>query len=64
MLKNKNVFIMADRSILKNTKVFECFSMHLDVFVLYFIVLVVYLNIFECISHVLIIYLWYILMYL
>jgi amino acid permease len=47
MLKYKNVFIMVDRCILKNTRVFECFSMHLGVFVLYFIVLVVYFNVFE-----------------
>jgi hypothetical protein len=49
MLKYKNVFIMVDRCILKNTKVFECFSMHLDVFILYLIVLVVYFNVIQCI---------------
>jgi hypothetical protein len=49
MLKYKNVFIMFDRCVLKDTKVFECFSMHLDVFVVYFIVLVVYFNVFQCI---------------
>jgi hypothetical protein len=47
MLKYKNVFIMVDRCIFKNTKVFECFSMHLGVFVLYFIVLVIYFNVIQ-----------------
>jgi hypothetical protein len=47
MLKYKNVFIMVDT--LKNIKVFECFSLHLGVFILYFIVLVVYFNIIQCI---------------
>jgi hypothetical protein len=41
----KNVFSMVDKCILKDTKVFECFSIHLDVFVVYFIVLVVYFNV-------------------
>jgi hypothetical protein len=49
MLKYKNVFIMVDRCILINTKVFECFSMHLGVYILYFIVLVVYFNVIQCI---------------
>jgi hypothetical protein len=31
---------------LKDTKVFECFSMHLVVFIVHFIVFVVYFNIF------------------
>jgi hypothetical protein len=46
MLKYKNVFIMVDGCIFKNTKVFECFSMHLGVFLLYFIVLIVSFNVF------------------
>jgi hypothetical protein len=36
---------MVDRCILKDTKVFECFLMHLSVFLVYFIVLVVYFNV-------------------
>jgi hypothetical protein len=69
---------MVDKCILKDTKIFEFFSMHLDVFIVYFIVFVVfqcfsmyiikiYKNVFECIYSVLKkidVYLWCILMYL
>jgi hypothetical protein len=40
---------MVDRCILKDTKVCECFSIHLGVFTVYFIVLVVYFNVVRCI---------------
>jgi hypothetical protein len=40
---------MVDRCILKDTKIFECFAMHLRIFIVYFIVLVVYFNIIQCI---------------
>jgi hypothetical protein len=40
---------MVDKCILKDTKVFECFKMHLGVFILYFIVSVVYYNVIQCI---------------
>jgi hypothetical protein len=43
------VFLMVNRCILKDTKVFECFSMHLGVFTTYFIILVVYFNLIRCI---------------
>jgi hypothetical protein len=49
ILKCKNVSFMVDRCILKDTKVFECCSMHLDVFIVYFNVLVVYFNVIQCI---------------
>jgi hypothetical protein len=45
-VKYKNVFLVVDRCILKDTKVFECFSMHLFIFVVYFNILVVYFNVF------------------
>jgi hypothetical protein len=45
-VKYKNVFLVVDRCILKGTKVFECFSMHLVIFVVYFNILVVYFSIF------------------
>ena len=45
-VKYKNIFLVVDRCILKDTKVFECFSMHLIIFVLYFNKLVVYFNVF------------------
>jgi hypothetical protein len=48
-IKYKNIFLIINRCILKNTKVFECFSMLLGVFIIYFIVLVVYFNVFQCI---------------
>jgi hypothetical protein len=47
-IKYKNVFLVVDRCILKDTKVFECFSMYLHVFIMYF-VLVVYFNVIQCI---------------
>jgi hypothetical protein len=40
---------MVDKCILKDTKIFECFSMHLGVFIVYFNVLVVYLDVIQCI---------------
>jgi hypothetical protein len=40
---------MVDKCIIKGTKIFECFSMHLDVFIVYFIVLVVHFNVIQCI---------------
>jgi hypothetical protein len=40
---------MVDKCIIKDTNIFECFSMHLGVFIVYFIVLVVYLNVIQCI---------------
>jgi hypothetical protein len=43
---------MVDRCVLKDTKVFECFPMHLGVFIVYFIVLVVYINIIQYIYNV------------
>jgi hypothetical protein len=52
---------VVDRCILKDTKVFECFSMHLVIFVVY---ISMYFNIFESILHVLIVYLRHILIYL
>jgi hypothetical protein len=52
VLKCKNVFLMVDRCILKDTKVFRCFSMHLSVFIEYFVVLVVYFNVIQCIYSV------------
>jgi hypothetical protein len=58
MLKYKNVLLMVDRCILKDVKVFKCFSMHLDVFVVYFIVLVEYFDAIQCIK------LWYFSIYL
>jgi hypothetical protein len=45
-VKYKNIFLVENRCILKNTKVFECFSMHLVIFVVYFNILVVYFNVF------------------
>jgi hypothetical protein len=44
---------MIDRCVLKDTKVFESFSMHLGVFIVYFIILVVYFNIIQCIYSIL-----------
>jgi hypothetical protein len=52
MLKYMNVFLMVNRCILKDTKVFECFSMHMDVFIVYFIVLVVYFKVIQCINRI------------
>jgi predicted thioesterase len=49
VLKCKNVILMVDKCILEDTKVFECFSMHLDVFTTYFMVLVVNFNATQCI---------------
>jgi hypothetical protein len=46
--KHNNVFLMINRCILKDTKVFESFSMHLGVFIVYFIVLIVYSNVIQC----------------
>jgi hypothetical protein len=46
-VKYKNIFLVANRCILKDTKVFECFSMHLVIFVVYFDIFIVYLNVFE-----------------
>jgi hypothetical protein len=48
MLEHKNVFLMVNKCILKDTKVFESFSMHLGAFIVYFIVLVVYFNVIQC----------------
>jgi hypothetical protein len=48
-VKYKNVFLVVDRCILRDTKVFECFSMHLVIFVVYFKKLVVYFNVTSCI---------------
>jgi hypothetical protein len=45
-VKYKNVFLVVDRCILKDTKVFECFSMYLVIFVVNFNILVVYFNVF------------------
>jgi hypothetical protein len=45
-VKFKNVFLVVDRCILKDTKVFEYFSMHLVIYVVYFNKLVVYFNVF------------------
>jgi hypothetical protein len=39
-VKYKNVFLVVDRCILKDTKVFECFSMLVVIFVVYLNILV------------------------
>jgi hypothetical protein len=39
---------MVDICILKDNKVFECFPMHLGVFIVYIIILVVYFNVIQC----------------
>jgi hypothetical protein len=48
MLKHKNVFLMVNRCILKDTKVFESFYNALGILILYFIILVVYFNVIQC----------------
>jgi hypothetical protein len=45
-VKYKNVFLVVDRCIFEDTEVFECFSMHLVIFV-YFKCNFMYLTIFE-----------------
>jgi hypothetical protein len=48
ILKHNNVFLVINRCILKDTKVFASFFNFLGVFIVYFIVLVVYSNVIQC----------------